>query len=316
MRTQQILASVVVCTYNRADMLPSALESVVQQTLDKHLYEIIVVDNASSDATPEVLRDLKARYRECNIVLAREARPGLGYARNTGAGQARGTYVAFMDDDAKADRNWLRLALDCFANVKPTPLVVGGPIFPFYDSPRPAWFKDEYEIRTWGQKPRLLREDESFSGSNMILKKEVIEQYGGFGVQVGMKGPYLSVGEETVLLDKIRQHRGDTSMYYSPELVMHHAVPSHKMSISYQLRRAFVGGQAWSLCNGPPPFVERFICLMKTVFSVAKFSGLSLVRARAYPTYQNWIVESLAPIVAELGRFLACLGFHIAVRQR
>jgi glucosyl-dolichyl phosphate glucuronosyltransferase len=316
MRTEQILASVVVCTYNRAAMLPRALESLVQQTLEKHLFEVIVVDNASSDATPEVLRNLKACYAGCNITLVREDRPGLGYARNTGAREARGTYVAFMDDDARADKDWLRFALDCFESVKPTPLVVGGPIFPFYDSPRPAWFKDEYEIRTWGQKPRHLKDGESFSGSNMILKKEVIEDYGGFGVEVGMKGPYLSVGEETVLLENIWRHGGDTSLYYSPEPVMFHAVPAHKMTISYQLARAFVGGQTLSLCNGPPLFFGRSIYLMKTICSAVKFSGLSLVRARAYPTYQNWIVESLAPIVTEVGRFLGGLGFHLPVKQR
>jgi glycosyltransferase involved in cell wall biosynthesis len=192
--------SVVVCTYNRADMLSTALESLVQQTLDKRLYEVIVVDNASSDATPEVLRGLRARYGEWNIVLAREDRLGLGYARNAGVREARGAYVAFMDDDAWADKDWLKLALGCFEYVKPTPFVVGGPILPFYDSPRPAWFKDEYEIRTWGQKPRFLRQGESFSGSNIIFNKDIIETYGGFDVQVGMKGYHLSVGVETNLL--------------------------------------------------------------------------------------------------------------------
>jgi glycosyltransferase involved in cell wall biosynthesis len=311
-----IQLSVVVCTHNRAEMLATALQSLVQQSLDKRLYEILVVDNASSDATPEVLRGFRARYREWNIVVTREDRLGLGYARNAGVSEARGSYVAFMDDDARADKDWLRLGLHCFEHVKPTPFVVGGSIFPFYAAPRPAWFKDEYEIRTWGEKSRFLGNTESFSGSNIIVRKEIIEKYGGFGVQLGMQGAYLSVGEETILFEKIRRHGSSGTLYYSPKLVMLHAVPSYKMTISYQLARAFVGGQAWSLSKRPTLLIRRLIYLIQTIFSVAKFSLLSLIRARAYPTYQNWVIESFAPIVGEIGRFIGGLGFHIMIKQR
>lgn len=311
-----IQLSVVVCTYNRADMLSSALESLVQQTLDKRLYEVIIVDNASSDATPEVLGGLRARYGEWNIVLAREDRLGLGYARNAGVREARGAYVAFMDDDARADKDWLKRALGCFEHVRPSPFVIGGPIFPFYDSPRPAWFKDEYEIRTWGQEPRFLSQRESLSGSNIILKKDIIEKYGGFDVQVGMKGSRLSVGEETNLFKTIGRHNTHARVfYYSPHLVIHHAVPAYKMTVSYQLKRAFVGGQACCL-DGPVPFLGRSKYLLKIIFSLAKLSMLLLIRLRSYSTRQNWAVESFAPILVEMGRFMACLGFHIPVRQR
>lgn len=308
--------SVVVCTYNRAEMLSNALESLVQQTLDKCLYEIIVVDNASSDATPEVLRNLRTRYGEWNIVLAREDRLGLGYGRNAGVRAARGTYVAFMDDDARADKDWLKLALGCFEYVKPRPFVVGGPILPFYESPKPAWFKDEYEIRTWGQKPRFLKQGESFSGSNIIFNKDIIEKYGGFDVHVGMKGPHLSVGEETNLFEKIWKHHGNASVfYYLPHLMIFHAVPDYKMTVSYQLKRAFVGGQ--SCCfNGAVPFLGRSKYLLKIIFSLAKLCLLLLVRLRCHSACQNWAVESFAPILSEMGRLMGCLGFHIPVRQR
>jgi glycosyltransferase involved in cell wall biosynthesis len=311
-----IRVTVIICTHNRADMLPQALESLVQQTLEKRLYEVIVVDNASSDDTPEVLRRLRQRHADCQIVLTREDRVGLGYARNAGVKEARGTYVAFMDDDARAEKDWLRAALDCFEHVKPTPLVIGGPIFPLYGAPRPAWFKDEYEIRTWGERPRFLRTGESFSGSNMIFQRGIIERYGGFDVQIGMKGSYLSLGEETVLLQKIRNNESSRALYYSPHLVMFHAVPAYKMTIGYQLARAFVSGQVWSLCNSSSLGYPRAIYLGRSVLSVVRFCGLSAVRATACPTYQNWIVESFAPIVAEFGRFLGCLGFHIPVKQR
>ncbi len=298
-------------------MLTTALKSLLQQTLSGDVFEIIVVDNGSTDATLQNVREFQDMNQISNIVLVREERLGLGYARNTGFHRAEGTYVAFLDDDARADKDWLRLAIDSFVHVNPTPLVVGGPIFPFYDdSVKPAWFKDEYEIRTWGQEPRFLSRGESFSGSNIILKKDIIEKYGGFDVQVGMKGSRLSVGEETNLFKTIWRHNSHASVfYYSPHLVIYHAVPAYKMTVSYQLKRAFVGGQACSL-NEPVAFLGRSKYLLKIIFSLAKLSVLLLVRLRSYSTWQNWAVESLAPILVEMGRFMACLGFHIPVRQR
>ena len=153
--------SVAVCTYNRAELLRGALQSLVEQSLDKALYEVLVVDNASTDHTSDVVRLFQCANPELEIILVSEARQGLGYARNTGFNNSKGAYVAFMDDDTRSDKNWLKLALDCFEHVRPTPWSVGGPVFPFYDSPKPAWFKDEYETDTWGDTPRFLKDRKS-----------------------------------------------------------------------------------------------------------------------------------------------------------
>ena len=83
-----IRISVVVCTYNRADMLEGALDSLIQQTLDKNLYEIIVVDNASTDSTPQVVRETQNRHPARRIAYIYEAVSGLGRARNAALQQA------------------------------------------------------------------------------------------------------------------------------------------------------------------------------------------------------------------------------------
>jgi glycosyltransferase involved in cell wall biosynthesis len=298
-------------------MLKGALESLIQQSLDKALYEIIVADNGSTDDTSKVVRGLQTRHKECNIVLIHEPRQGLGHARNAAFRYARGNYVAFMDDDARADKDWLKVALHCFEHVKPTPLGVGGPIFPLYEFPKPAWFKDEYEIRTWGDKPRFLNKGESFSGSNMVFRKEILRIYGGFDVRVGVRGKYISVGEETSLFEKIWQCSSDTRvLYYSPQLLMFHVVSNYKMTISYQLKRAFAVGQAWYIQHGPKVFWERVSLLTRIPISITRHSGLALLHTREYPTYQNWVVERFTPIMIEIGRLIGCLGFFIPVRQR
>jgi len=297
-------------------MLKRALESLLQQTLDKSLYEIIVVDNASVDDTPDVVREFSNRYPVADIKLVHEDKQGLGYARNAGFRHARGTNVAFMDDDAKASPDWLETALQCFEEVRPTPLAIGGRILPLYESPKPEWFKDEYEIRSWGEEPRFLKHGESFSGSNMVFSKKALEEHGGFNVHVGVKGKYLSVGEETALFDSIWQRNGNARvMYYSPKLVVWHSVPDFKMTPSYHLKRAFATGQASHIMHGPISVPARLYCVTIITGHIVRRSILALLRWRKYQTYQNWLVEELAPITIELGRLASYLGLHIRVKQ-
>ena len=92
-------------------LLVKVLESLVTQTLDKALYEIIVIDNASTDETPKIAQNFQAKHPECQIVLAREELLGLGHARNKGLQQARGEYIGFMDDDARANADWVEQVL-------------------------------------------------------------------------------------------------------------------------------------------------------------------------------------------------------------
>jgi len=298
-------------------MLAKVLESLVQQTLDKAFYEIIVVDNASKDNTSQIVEEFQAKHPESNIILLRENQLGLGHARNTGFRHARGDYVAFIDDDAQASADWLETALSCFEGVQPRPLGIGGLILPLYDSPKPQWFKDEYEVRTWGNQPRFLNHGESFAGSNMIFRREVLKEYGGFETHIGVKGEYLLLGEETALYERIWQFKGDADiLYYSPRLIVFHAVPSYKMTVSYRLKRAFAGGKSWYLQHGPRSLYRRLTLLLRILVSISKLGGLALVHLRGYPTYKNWIVERLAPIAEEMGRLAGCLGLSISVRQR
>ena len=109
-----IRLTVIVCTYNRAAMLVGALESLVQQTLDPALYEILVVDNACTDNTPEYVEIFQENYPEHNILMIYEPEQGLGYARNAGLNHSHGEYVAYLDDDAHASRSWLEMALELF----------------------------------------------------------------------------------------------------------------------------------------------------------------------------------------------------------
>jgi glycosyltransferase involved in cell wall biosynthesis len=294
-------------------MLVTALESLCLQTIDVSVYEVIVVDNNSTDNTNIVVDEFCRRY--FNIRYCRESQQGLSHARYRGWREARGQYVAFMDDDARANRFWLETSLRCFCEIQPTPMGVGGRIVPVYSSPKPKWFRDEWETRSWGERPRFLTKGESFSGSNMIFKKEVLEKFGGFDVRVGVRGPYLSVGEETAVFQKIWQVRDDARFYYSPEMLVYHAVPEYKMTFSYPLKRAFLTGQMWIVQNRPSSLCARTWLLMRILASVGLWIARSLITMRRYPDFHYWAAKCLTPVAVEVGRLTGCLGLFIKVRQ-
>jgi glycosyltransferase involved in cell wall biosynthesis len=300
--------SVVVCTYNRLDVLPRALESLVEQTLAPDRYEILVVDNGSTEPVGEAVRQFSERHARHRIRL--------GYARNKGFQGAMGRYVAFLDDDAKASEEWLSACIRCFKITKPEPMGVGGPIRPFYVTRKPGWFKDEYETRTWGDHPRSLKRGEAFSGSNMVFLKQVLEQYGGFHTGVGVKGVFLSTGEETSLYQHIWRSRSDATFYYSPDLIVFHLVPSYKMTPAYHLKRAIARGQAEFLLSAQHRPIPSLLVVLKAIITIVMLSVRAVARFIAYPAYQNWIIERLTAIAVELGRLLMCIGIRIRLRQR
>lgn len=310
-----IQISVVICTYNRANLLTKALERLVQQSLPPQYYEIIVVDNASTDETPEVVRIFRERYTKHTIIRLYESNQGIGYARNTGWKHARGRYIAYSDDDALVSADWLKIALELFETVQPTPVCVGGPILPFYTTPKPRWFKDEYAIRTWGDKPRYLGRDESFSGPNMVWRREIIEAFGGFEVKVGVKGNYLSLGEETALFHKVWRSTDTPVFFYSPQLVVHHWVLPFKMKVSYQLKRAFVAGQVWVQLYGPKAFQNRLRFFIRSLFSMAKEIALAIYRGYVYHNWGNWLVDEWRTVAFKVGALTRTCGLIISVRQ-
>jgi len=307
-----IKLSVIIGTYNRLELLVDALRTLCHQTLDRSEYEVIVVDNNSTDNTREVVGEFCRRFP--NMRYCFEPQQGVSYARNRGLQEARGKYVGYLDDDARAGESWLETALVLLENTKPTPLCLGGPILPFYSTTKPVWFKGE--MRTWGDSPRYLQPGESFSGSNMVWRKEIVETLGGFDVTSGPRGDYLFLGEETKLFEKIWHSFDQPHFYYSPELAVHHWVPPAKMTVSYQIKRAFAVGQRLNRLNGPRISWRRMRFLIGGVLEIATMVGQLLRRRKEHAYFQNWLIEDGSPIFIKLGTLSGVMGLDIRLRQR
>lgn len=308
-----VVVSAVICTHNQSRLLSMALDRLVGQSANPSHWEIVVIDNASTDTTAEVVRSCINAHSELSIRYVYEPKLGLSNARNTGYQCARGQYIAYLDDDALAPRDWIDKIIQLAEETSPGPDCIGGKIVPFYLSPRPAWFRDAYETFTLGDDKRPLRPGEVLSGSNMVWRREAIETVGGFNPQLGVSGDDLSVGEETAVF--LRLWKSDQPfLLYDPRLAVEHYVPATKMTVRYRLRRAFVAGRDWHRTVPAHLRPARYKMLILAPASLIKMAVGAVARLLRRPGVSTALQEA-ERIVNKLGALATAAGINVRVQQ-
>ncbi|HPP03569.1 MAG TPA: glycosyltransferase family 2 protein [Spirochaetota bacterium] len=229
-----IKLSIIVCVYNGEKDIGRCLDSLVNQKASPDLFEVIVVNNNSTDRTQEIADSYYGKIKNYKVVT--EYAIGLSNARNRGYKESIANYVGYIDDDAKARPDYIEKAIRIIEEIQPD--IFGGPIYPFYVSEKPEWFKDQYEIRL-AQKETGFMNRGTLSGSNIIFKKELLRLYNGFNPALGMEGDNLGYGEETKLVE--RAFKEKRKIYYDVDLIVEHIVPPFKMNILYFIVKAFKG---------------------------------------------------------------------------
>ncbi len=239
--SQQRLITAIICTHNRERFLEQCIRSLLVQTLDRDLYEIMVVDNGSTDGTLAICERFRA---EQGFRYIFEPKIGLSQARNTGWRQAAGKYVGFLDDDAVAGSQWLEAALGCFENTVPQPWWVGGPVELEWEDAPPIWLNQGLHeclgYLYWGDSPRWLEGRERLVGCNSFFVVERLKQLRGFDTRLGRKHRILLSGEETQLQLKIEKAGG--CLYYHPDIMTKHYVPRERMLPEFYYNRYYWGG--------------------------------------------------------------------------
>lgn len=235
------IITAVVCTRDRAHFLEKCIKSLFKQSLNRDKYEILVIDNGSTDSTADVLK----RYDEEPILRSfYEPVVGLSRARNTGWKNARGLYIGYVDDDAVAGEKWLESALWCFENLSPTPDGLAGAIHLDWETFEPDWISEELKLPLgkvdWGEQPFQLSLQHSIVGANCFFSKQCLSSLGGFDERLGrIRGSLLS-GEEIQLQRRIESTDG--IIYYHPDVSIWHFVPKERTRPIWFYRRYYWGG--------------------------------------------------------------------------
>lgn len=238
-------ASVIVCTYNRSELLDDTLKSLQQLCFPVAEYELIIVDNNSIDNTAEVVNS-HAAVSAVTIKYIKELRQGLSYARNTGIAHANGEIIAFTDDDIDATSGWLAglVSVFCDSNV----VAVGGPILPIWLAPKPAWLVESMQgylsvfDYSYAKVTRILKGPLYPCGVNMAFRKSVFSEMGLFSEKLGRVGSNLLSNEESKLFRDIENHGGIIG--FAPEAVIYHKIPLERLTKQWFYHRLYWQGRS------------------------------------------------------------------------
>jgi len=295
--------SSIICTRNRAQCLGKAIESLANQDLAVTDYEIVVVDNGSTDATNQVVNERIGQIP--NLRYVREEIPGLSNTRNRGISEAVAPIVAFLDDDAIADRCWLTAILHAF-DANPQTVGVGGTVEPWWEIPRPRWFPESFigcHYRNYGPTGRWYSYPaEQPIGCNMAFLKQAVVDAGGFN-------PVLqNYNDETELISRLVEAGG--KLYYEPRAAVRHLVSKERLALGWQIRRHYQEGKSLAVAaalKNRVPRAQRLPELGTNLFSITKrtarlFVSLEPVRDRVQR------LAHLSTLVGKTVHLTKCLG--------
>ena len=228
-----MVLSITICTYNRIEYLKKCLKSILDQTQGSEIIEINIIDNNSTDTTKDYVTELQKQFPEVNYFV--EKRQGISYARNLSFEVCKGMFLAFVDDDAVINKNWLEALLNELKNQNED-IIYGGPIYPNFESVPEDWIDKDYFIRKFKDTDGFLgtiKSKEGFSGGNMCIAKNLFLKSEKFNTEIGMTGGNLGLGEEPDFFYKLIMKNKDVKLYNICEMSITHSEASYKLEKEY-----------------------------------------------------------------------------------
>ena len=229
------MLSIVICSYNRASYITGALDSLYTGNANLNDFEVVFVDNNSTDNSLQIANDWRSAHPHGNFMITSETKQGASYARNTGAKLATGEWLCFMDDDAVAFPDFVQNILKHIASY-PGRVGFGGRIIPKYIPHEPSWMS--YYVSSmvghfhYSETYTAFKNGKYPLESNMIVRKDVYNKVGGFNEALpGVVGTVRIGGEGKALFYSIME-LGYT-IYYDPSIVVHHIVETKKLTPTY-----------------------------------------------------------------------------------
>ena len=284
--------SIVICSYNRAKYIGDALDSLYNQTSSLSEFEVLLVDNNSTDGTPGIYKTWREQHPDGNFQYLSEHRQGASFARNTGATHAKTEWLCFMDDDAVAFPDFVANIIKHTLE-KPTIVGFGGKIIPKYIPKKPVWMS--YYVSSlvgnfdYSQVPCAFKKGKYPLESNMIIKKSVFDQIGGFNTTLpGVVGTLRIGGEGKELFFKVIGLGEE--IYYDPNIIVYHVVETSKLTKEYLYRVASGIGRGERVRTLSISYFSYALKLVEYIFKLGASVALGIKYAIMGNAAQSWKV--------------------------
>jgi GT2 family glycosyltransferase len=301
-----MLISAAICTHDRDSALAASLASLVRQSLPADQFEILVIDN-SPDAASVQLR-AAAHAGISNLRWLHEPREGVAAARNLAVQQAQAPLLAFIDDDAVAEPDWLAALLAGFSSFGDSAWMLGGPVRPHWLAPRPDWLADGLlpylSLVDRGPLARLLAAEEWVAGANVAYRLDHVRAAGGFRPDLGRRwsGSILLSNEESELAQRLAAAGGRIG--WVPDAVVEHCIGPARLDHAWFRRRAAWQAVSDFLAN-PDHHSHHVEASRQVAQSYLDHLGdpaalANLAQFHADPSLSHWQVSSVYHLVLYL----------------
>ncbi|MFC7042993.1 glucosyl-dolichyl phosphate glucuronosyltransferase [Halonotius sp. GCM10025705] len=290
--------SVVICTYSmhRYDPFSECVESVLAQTYEP--LEIVLVVDGNEDVFERVDDD----FGDCeNVVLHNnDENKGISYSRTKGAEIASGEIVAFTDDDATAEPDWIEKLVAVYEETDA--IAVGGDVQPDWQTEKPAFFPEEFYWLVGVVEPGFASDGEEVRntyGSNISYRREAFLNVGGYDPNTGRKGDKHLQAHEAPAGIRLLEEYG-RGMVFTEEAVVHHKLFDYRGDFQWLVSRSFWQG-----------YSKRVMDLLYPNAPDNKSAYLKQLLTHFVPKRLKGLVRS--PSVAEVTQLLSIVVFTGAV---
>ena len=309
--------SIVICTYNRSHGLDRVLGQLAEQKLPSELaWEILVVDNNSTDDTPEIVGRFAQQHPDLDLRYVFEPSQGLSFARNRAVREAKGEIVAFTDDDVFIDTGWV----GAIAEVLPREefMGFGGKVIPQVPPDAPPWLvsKGRFALNRGGVivshnpgdvQREYTGKDPRPVGANLFFRRTAFERFGLFRTDLGKSGDAVFFGEDVEFTARLEA--GGARLLYVPTAVVYHPVDSARLTKRVFRQYYYQIGRARARLSRYPSHAVKYQGIPRHLFRKLAVRVGEAAVAIAMLRRERWFYYELE-IRSLLGELIGCYGLR------
>jgi glycosyltransferase involved in cell wall biosynthesis len=264
-----IRVTVAIPTYNRAACLRQTLDGACRQDFPANEFEILVIDNNSTDDTKAVVAEFAGRFPEPRYV--QESKQGLDHARNRAVAEARGNIILFADDDILVEPDWVRRMAEPFGADDHIG-AAGGEVTPVFPDGLPPWIVGWHAPQALRASAGPLAMDRTPMGANLAIRKSVFDRLGLFRAELDREaGSYFSGGDAEMVR---RIQASGWEIWFVPEAAVRHQIPASRTTFRYAARHAFDSARSRVIERAGQPGAKTYLST-RLVVNAAKAAGFS-----------------------------------------